>query len=81
MMHLDQQWHRLLFNLVGECIHPSLIGVSMCKREKITVVEVWLRDILSSKKVFEKLIELIPDLTHSELTLKRHAESMKVCLG
>jgi len=50
----------------------------MCKKEKITVVEIWLSDILSSRKVFEKLIELIPDLTHEELSLKRHAESMKV---
>lgn len=64
MLQIDRHWHRLLFNLVGECVHPSLIGVSMCKREKITVVEVWLRDTNSSQKVFEKLIELIPDLTH-----------------
>jgi len=78
MMQLDQQWHRLLFNLVGECVHPTLIGVSMCKREKITLVEIWLSNMLSSQKIFQKLIELIPDLTYGELSLRTHAESMKV---
>jgi hypothetical protein len=38
MNQLDLQWHRLLFNMIGECIHPNIIGVSMCKREKTTVV-------------------------------------------
>lgn len=45
MKMLDKQWHRLLFNIIGESVHESVIGVSMCKREKITLVEIWLRDL------------------------------------
>ncbi len=41
---LDAIWEFLCYSLVGSNIDQDAIGVSLCKREKITLVEIWLRN-------------------------------------
>lgn len=50
----------------------------MCKREKITVVEIWLQSMEEYKGVCEVLVERVPDLQPEDLKFKRHAESIRV---
>lgn len=78
LLQLDKQWQRLLFNLVGESLHPSVIGASLCKRERITVVELWLCTSQHRDQVFELLVERVPDLRAEDLRFKMHSESIKV---
>jgi hypothetical protein len=48
-----------VFNLVGEGFGGAVIGVSMCKKEKITVVEVWVKDKGECPQVFASLVSKV----------------------
>lgn len=40
---LDAIWEFLCYAFVGNNIDVDVIGVSLCKKEKISVIEIWLR--------------------------------------
>lgn len=85
---LDQLWEYLLFMMVGNQLDNQVVGICMCKREKISLIEIWLKREDSYSLIAAKIEALIKqDLQHLEKQMKNeikvkykaHKHSITVC--